>query len=131
MPIAPRLCGSIADLLMLALISENLQQTISGHQSYPPIVPPHTQEVRFVVLLLDEGESVRVCSCLCVCLCTCVCASIGALCAEVKGSRRNPVPESERKRLIAAERGAAQENTWENKQSLEEERGRRGRGEEG
>lgn len=35
----------------------------------------------------------------------CVCASISVLCSEARGSRRNPVPESERKRLIAAERG--------------------------
>ena len=49
---------SIADLLMAALIREYLQQTTSGHQSYPSIVP-HTEEARFVVLLLDEGKTVR------------------------------------------------------------------------
>lgn len=36
------LSGSIADLLMWGPIREYLQQTTSGHQSYPTIVPPRT-----------------------------------------------------------------------------------------
>lgn len=35
------LTGSMADLLMCGQIREYLQQTTSGHQSYPTIVPPH------------------------------------------------------------------------------------------
>lgn len=76
------------------------------------------------------------CVCVSVVMCVCVCVSIDWRAAYRREGKppescTYPVPESERKRLSVAEQGAAQENTWENKQRPEEGRGRRGRAEEG
>lgn len=129
--------GSIADLLMSGADKGVSTTNYLWPSKLSYYCSPHTEEARFVVLLLDEGERVRemeygsVCVCVTyyrVCVCVfkfdcCVfylgfrfahsvshvCVLTSVLCVAVRGSHRHTVPESERKRSLS---GPLLSGTW-------------------